>query len=126
MPTASPTMVIMFSTMVSIASTRPIRAVAPRAMTIANAARTSGTPAATTAPKTSTRTTKATGTPINSAVRRSFCATAFHSLLRLPSPLVSTVKPSRPLYSFKSLTRGTTLVADSSAGAFMFTGKTVV
>ena len=93
-------------------ATAPVR---PRATTIETMARSSGSPAATSAPKTSTRMISAAGRPIlSSPDLRSLWESSLRSRATVHSPVIDTLKPFRPSAASTASARSSTPPSDSS------------
>ncbi len=116
---------MIFTTTLLIPNILLINAVAPNATTMPRKPSTSGTPAATAAPKTNTRTISAAGMPIISPRFRSFSAVVFQSCMIEPSPAVTALNPSRSMSS-STVSRGRTLSGASWMSPFNVTGRIAV
>src|SRR5881392_3347832 len=92
--------VSMFTTKTDSVNASATSAHSPSATTIATIAITSGTRPATTVPNTRIRTTSAAGRPMrNSPDLRSCWERRLKSWSSVPSPVITTEKPSRPFFA---------------------------
>ena len=90
MPTARPMLRMMLRAKTESENAVPSTAVAAAAMATAAAARASGMRAATRAPKTTTRITRAAGTPMSSPRLRSLAASWLPSKPQAATPVITT------------------------------------
>ena len=105
MPVASPIIEIISVTKKESSTKRPTSAVAPSAVTMASAASTSGTKAATTAPNSTSRIRRAMGTPTRSPCSISRTLSSLVSNATLASPTRYTSNASAPPASSTSAKR---------------------
>jgi hypothetical protein len=99
----------MFTTKTESVNPAATIAHSPSATTIATIAISKGISPATTAPKTSSSTISAAGSPTESSPDlRSCCERSLKSWSSVPSPVIATLKPSRPLARSTSGRSGST------------------